>query len=279
MRVLLAVLMLSASCLAQTWGTWNGKTVGGSAGNISSMNGKTIGTASTNYNKWNNLNSPSGGGGGFALVASGGADASCRGFGGSTFTCVKDTTPGISTGNFVCIMVTYAGGDTPGFAGGGGGTFGTIATGDWNFSTSLGRLACSIATGSATSVQVTGLTGGSFVRIRWGAFSGVSSATKNGSQGSGYFVAGTTIDTGSSFSITANSLVVAGVYGVNGSVAGGITPAAGWTPTTVGWTSGGCDTDGGAFLCMIYRTESGTSTNPSATQTSDTRLAAGGGFQ
>lgn len=44
----------------QTLGTWNGKTVGTSSGNISSLDGKTIGTASGNYNKWNNLNSPSG---------------------------------------------------------------------------------------------------------------------------------------------------------------------------------------------------------------------------
>lgn len=46
--------------MAQTFGSWNGKTVGTSSGNVSSLDGKTIGTSTGNYNKWNNLTSPGG---------------------------------------------------------------------------------------------------------------------------------------------------------------------------------------------------------------------------
>lgn len=45
------------------WGTWNGKTVGGSSGNVSSWNGGTIGTSTGNIGTYDGLTSPTGGGG------------------------------------------------------------------------------------------------------------------------------------------------------------------------------------------------------------------------
>lgn len=57
-RLLLTVVMMTAPCIAQTWSTWNGKTVG-SAGAVKTLDGKTIGTSAGEYAKWNNLNSPS----------------------------------------------------------------------------------------------------------------------------------------------------------------------------------------------------------------------------
>jgi hypothetical protein len=58
------LLLLTFPGYAATWSTFNGGTVGASSTNISSLDGKTIGTATGNYNSWNGLVSPGGGGGG-----------------------------------------------------------------------------------------------------------------------------------------------------------------------------------------------------------------------
>lgn len=67
---LLVFLLIALPCSAQTWSTWNGKTVGSTTGNVSSMDGKTIGTSTGNYNKWDNLGAPSSGGSAPSVVQS-----------------------------------------------------------------------------------------------------------------------------------------------------------------------------------------------------------------
>src|SRR5574343_460669 len=54
-RLLLAILLIALPSTAQTLGSWNGKTVGTSAGNIGKWNNVTLGTTAGNIGKWNNL--------------------------------------------------------------------------------------------------------------------------------------------------------------------------------------------------------------------------------
>lgn len=59
--ILLVSVALTGVIRAATWASWNGVTVGSSAGNISKWQGTTIGTAATNIGSWNGLISPSSG--------------------------------------------------------------------------------------------------------------------------------------------------------------------------------------------------------------------------
>lgn len=97
-------ILITGELFAQTWGTWNGVTVGASAGNISAMNGLTIGTSAGNYASWLNLASPSG-------VTAITVEASCTGTGSAqTVACSAPMT--VTAGDTIaCIGALTGGGD------------------------------------------------------------------------------------------------------------------------------------------------------------------------
>jgi hypothetical protein len=146
----------------------------------------------------------------------------------ASLTCPLDSGT-ILNGDSVFVFTTDQG-ETPTFnALSGGGTFTTYGHAD-SVSTPTVWAACANATGTSSGVTVSGYS--AFLpRIRFvvlrGLVHGCTVQGSPGQQGSNYFSNGTTIDTGSSFNIAANSEVVAAVYGVNGGSVGGIVPAAG----------------------------------------------------
>lgn len=277
----LAWLLLISSCFAQNWSKWDNVTVGSSAGNIGKWNNVTIGTSAGNIGKWNTLTSPGGAGGGFTLVGSGGPNAACHAFGSppASVTCPLEAGGRIQNGDVVIAFVRDGANTTTFATLSGGGAFTTFGTAQMNFG-SDGYIigACAVATGTSSGVTVTSPTGFA-VRVRFevwtGGANGCTPSGSPGKQASSYSVNGTAIDTGSSFTIATPAYVVGAIYGVNGSVAGGLSAGSGWTsPST---SAGFCDGDGNAFICTIHKLEnSGTISNPNGTQaTSDVRAGVG----
>lgn len=97
---ILALLLIALPCSAQTWSTWNGKTVGSSTGNVSSMDGKTIGTSTGNYNTWNNLAVASSGAASWSYIQTANRDCTA----GSTCTAAIDAP---TTANSVIVFAVY----------------------------------------------------------------------------------------------------------------------------------------------------------------------------
>lgn len=149
----LVLLLIALPCSAQTWSTWNGKAVGSSTGNVSSINGKTIGASAGNYSKWNNLSAT--GGVSWTHVQS---PAFARCAAGTTCTSSLAAT----TANSVLVVTAYGVGTNSHLTGctGGGGTWVTGTSSSfvaWDATTAnLMAMAYNITgAGGATSVTCT----------------------------------------------------------------------------------------------------------------------------
>jgi hypothetical protein len=224
-----------------------------------------------------------GGGGGISVTSWGGSQSGCKTASfPTTLNCPTDSGT-IGNGDAVVAWI-HTSGDSPTFTAlDGAGTFSVIGHGT-DASGSL-YMACAQATGSTTATSVkASLTGDSFLpRLAFLVVHGTANfCASQGSNFSGYSTTGTLIDTANpgasqsaTFTITNAAFVVALGYGVNGGTPGGITPGSGWTSPY----GSPCDNSGNAFMCPIYKQESGTSTDPNASQSSgDSRIMAAMGL-
>ena len=269
LSTLLGIYLLTASLIvAATWGSWNGVTVGTSAGNIYKMDGGTIGTSSGNYGSWNGLVSPSGGGGGpitvgnhlcagstdsntftsgtldttaatalAMVVASYGVNAEPTLTDSKSETWTKRTTVTLS-GN-MRVTAYYANAATGTFTVGTGHTFTLTGTASYPAGCLL------VLKGTTTSALYdSGIENSNFT----GSDVSLTTGSVTGSQNGDIYVTGLGPAGGSSFSIGSSFTLVDSVAYVNGqhygcylayfiqTTAGAVNPAWGWTTSVAAAT-------------------------------------------